>query len=107
MPLQVQLNAAQLQLPAAAAADAVGAADDSSSRAVMRSSSAISEPLAVIVSATVSSLRRQCTASLSRRTSQTLRAAREPAQLAGSIAPRYNRARPRARYSIAYVNIAI
>jgi hypothetical protein len=56
MPLQVQLNAAQLQLPAAAAADAVGAADDSSSRAVMRSSSGISMPLAaVIVSATVRS----------------------------------------------------
>jgi hypothetical protein len=55
MPLQVQLNAAQLQLPAAAAADAVpSAADDSSSRAVMRSSSAISVPLAVIVSATAS-----------------------------------------------------
>lgn len=70
MPLQVQLNAAQLQLPAAAAADAVpSAADDSSSRAVMRSSSAISVPLAVIVSATASSLRRQRAASLSRRTS--------------------------------------
>ena len=70
MPLQVQLNAAQLQLPAAAAADAVpSAADDSSSRAVMRSSSAISVPLAVIVSATASSLHRQRAASLSRRTS--------------------------------------
>ena len=65
MPLQVQLNAAQLQLPAAAAADAVpSAADDSSSRAFMRSSSAISVPLAVIVSATAStsagSARRPC-----------------------------------------------